>query len=313
MYNHIQKVALGGFPQKIHIRFSDPDAPILLTLHGGPGMSNRHSLMSQHSDLAEDFVLVAWDQRGCAGSFAGVDPATLTVDRLVEDARELVQWLCEQFDQEQVFILGGSWGSQLGTLLATRHPRQIAAYVGYGQVVDGAENERLSWEFTLTEATKAGDSKALETLERLGPPVRGQYCGGLKGLVAQRRLLARYGGSTARSQGIFTAYVKPVLLSGEYSPGDIWGYIQGYRLVLKTMWPQVTDYDFRKQATRFDVPVFIFQGRNDRNTPSELVEQYFELIEAPAKELIWFEQSAHSPLADEPLRFKALLRQKLLS
>jgi pimeloyl-ACP methyl ester carboxylesterase len=313
MHDHIQKITLGGFPQKIHIRFIDPDAPILLVLHGGPGMANRHSLMTRHSDLARDFVLVAWDQRGCAGSYAGVDPATLTVNRLVDDAHELVLWLTKQFGHEKVCILGGSWGSQLGTLLAYRHPERIAAYVGTGQVVDGTENERISWEFTVAKATEAKDAKALRTLYRVGPPANGQYKGGLSGLIAQREQLARFGGSTGKGAGIFEAYVKPVLLSGEYTPADIWGYLRGYRLVLKTMWPQLTVYDFSTEINRLEVPVYIFQGRHDQNTPADLVQQYFEVLEAPHKELVWFEESAHSPLSDEPERFKQLLREKLLT
>ena len=312
VYDHIEKIPLGGFLQKIHIRFVDPDAPILLVLHGGPGMPNRHTLMTAHADLAQDFVLVAWDQRGCAGSYRGVDPDTLTADRLVEDAFELAQWLGKQFGQEKVFILGGSWGSQLGTLLAQRHPEVVKAYVGTGQVVDGAENERISWEFTVAAARRARDDKALAALLRIGPPKGGQYKGGLSGLMTQRRYLAAYGGSTRKSEGFFNAYVKPILFSGEYSPGDLVGYLRGYKLVLRTMWPRITNYDFRATATDFEVPVYLFHGSLDNNTPAELVEHYFELIKAPTKELIWFEKSAHSPLNDEPQRFKQLLREKLL-
>ena len=36
------------------------------------------------------------------------------------------------------------------------------------------------------------------------------------------------------------------------------------------------------------------------------------LIEAPVKELHWFEESGHNPLFDEPLKFKNLIKEKLL-
>jgi pimeloyl-ACP methyl ester carboxylesterase len=310
--DRICKVPLGGFPQKIHVRGRRTDAPILLFLHGGPGVSNRHSIIKYFSDLADDFIIVTWDQRGTAGSYAGIDPTTLTVDRLVEDARELVEWLCEQYGAERLFIQGGSWGTQLGTLLAVRHPERIAAYVGSGQVVNGIENEEVSYEFTLNAAVAAGDSKSVAILERFGPPVKGQYREGFKGLMAQRNVLARYGGSSMNRQSYFRGLVIPVLFGGEYSLGDIWGYIKGYRLVLSTMWPLLTDYDFIEQASAFEMPYFIFQGRYDQNTSSELVEAYFEAIKAPHKELIWFEDSAHDSMRRESDKYKALLRQKLL-
>ena len=45
--------------------------------------------------------------------------------------------------------------------------------------------------------------------------------------------------------------------------------------------------------------------------PAALVQDYFDLIQAPKKELIWFEQSGHNPMTDEPERFKSLLRDRL--
>jgi len=47
------------------------------------------------------------------------------------------------------------------------------------------------------------------------------------------------------------------------------------------------------------------------NTPSVLVQDWFDKIEAPQKELIWFEDSGHNPMNDEPEKFKRLLRERL--
>ena len=49
-----------------------------------------------------------------------------------------------------------------------------------------------------------------------------------------------------------------------------------------------------------------------RYTPSELVEHWFNMIEAPRKELHWFEEAGHNPLIDNPSEFKQLLVEKLL-
>ena len=48
------------------------------------------------------------------------------------------------------------------------------------------------------------------------------------------------------------------------------------------------------------MPYYIFQGAHDNNTPSALVQAYYDAIEAPDKDLIWFEHSAHGPLREEP-------------
>jgi pimeloyl-ACP methyl ester carboxylesterase len=308
------RVTLGGLPQKIHIKGLDTSNPVLLFLHGGPGVCNRHTVMTAHQDLCDAFTLVAWDQRGSGGSYWGTKRETLTIDRLVEDARELTLWLCEEFKKEKIFIIGGSWGSELGTWLAFRYPEHIAAYVGFGQVVNGSRNEELSFRFTLQGAEQAGDKKALAILDQVGPPEGGLYKGGFEGLMAQRRIMMKYGGysPSAKKRSYFRAMVLPMLLSREYSLQDFIGLVKGYKYVLTAMWPAVAATDFPKTCTRFEVPYFIFDGVLDRNTPAELVEDYFNVLQAPVKELIWFEHSAHNPMGDEPEKFKALLREKLL-
>lgn len=313
MLDRKERVSLGGLPQKIHYRTDDETKPVLLFLHGGPGVCNRHTILGDHADLCDTFTVVTWDQRGSGGSYRGAAWDTLTVDRLVEDARELTAWLCERFSQKKIFVIGGSWGSELGTWLAYRYPEQVAAFVGFGQVVNGEKNELLSFQFAWDAAQKAGDEKSLAALRRVGPPVMGMYKGGYDGMMVQRNIMMQYGGYSLseKKRSYFRSFVLPVLFSGEYSPSDLWGLLLGHTRVLKAMWPEVGATDFEKSCTKFAVPIFIFDGVHDNNTPAALVEHWFDRIEAPKKELIWFEQSGHNPMGDEPERFKTLLRERL--
>lgn len=308
------KIELGGVPQKIHIKTMDESLPVLLFLHGGPGVCNRHTIFADHGDLMDTFTVATWDQRGSGGSYKGVDVSTLTVDRLVEDANELVLWLCERFKKDKIFVIGGSWGSELGTYLSKRHPEHIAAFVGFGQVVDGAKNEQLSWEFCMEEAEKAGDSKSIEILKKCGPPVMGVYKGGnYAGMMMERNVMMKYGGysPSEKKRGYASSTVVPMLRSGEYSLSDLWGLIKGHRLVLDVMWPEVGRTDFNRDCTEFEIPIYIFDGVLDRNTPSALVQGWYDSIKAPDKCLVWFENSGHNPMGDEGERFKKLLREKL--
>lgn len=311
-----EKILLGGFPQRIHIRYADEHKPVLLFLHGGPGVCNRHTVFADHSDLLDTFIVATWDQRGSGGSYKGVDVSTLTVDRLVEDANELVLWLCSRFRKDKIFVIGGSWGSELGTYLCSRHPEHIAAFVGFGQVVDGAKNEQLSWEFCMEEAEKAGDEKSIRKLKKCGPPVMGVYKGGnYDGMMMQREVMMKYGGysPSEKKRGYFSSAVKPMLTAGEYSVSDIWGLVKGHRVVLEAMWPECGQTCFPETCTEFKLPFYIFDGRLDQNTPSALVEDWYAMIKAPEKDLVWFENSGHNPMNDEGEKFKRLLREKLLA
>ena len=102
-----------------------------------------------------------------------------------------------------------------------------------------------------------------------------------------------------------------MLRSGEYSLSDLWGLIKGHRLVLDVMWPEVGRTDFNRDCTEFEIPIYIFDGVLDRNTPSALVQGWYDSIKAPDKCLVWFENSGHNPMGDEGERFKKLLREKL--
>lgn len=311
-----EKILLGGFPQKVHIRTDDEEKPVLLFLHGGPGVCNRHTVFADHADLMDTFTLATWDQRGSGGSYRGVDVQTLTIDRLVEDARELVVWLCGRFRKDKIFVIGGSWGSELGTYLVNRYPEHIAAFVGFGQVVDGARNEQLSWEFCMEEAAKAGDRRSIDILNRCGPPVMGVYKGGnYAGMMMQREVMMKYGGYSPneKKRSYVSSTLIPMLAAREYTLAELWGIAVGHRVVLEAMWPECGRTCFPETCTKFAVPFYIFDGKLDRNTPSALVEDWYESIEAPDKALIWFESSGHNPMNDEGERFKTLLREKLLA
>jgi pimeloyl-ACP methyl ester carboxylesterase len=46
--------------------------------------------------------------------------------------------------------------------------------------------------------------------------------------------------------------------------------------------------------------VYFFTGRFDYQVPYEVLERYFEILKAPHKEIVWFEDSAHFITLDEP-------------
>lgn len=307
-----EKVLLGGMKQTIHIWGSKADNPVVLFLHGGPGVPNRHGMARSHMDLLDDFTIVAWDQRGTGGSYFGCDPETLTLQQLISDCGELLSYLRNKLGKEKIFLLGASWGTELGTFVCRDYPDLVAGYIGYGQVVNGIENENVSYAYTLQKAREANCAEDIAELERIGPPENGQYKPVFQGLMSQRRLLKKYGGHSTKSGGYFTGTVLPILSSPELSLADKIGTAKGYKLCLSRMWPSIVLYNFVRDCHSFRMPYYIFQGRLDNNTPASLIQEFYDVVQAPDKDLVWFENSAHGPMGEEPEKFKALMREKFL-
>ncbi len=301
-------VEINGAKLHIRIRSCNVDNPVVLFLHGGPGVCDRHWVLKYQSDLAKDCTMVCCDQRASGKSFTRAQlKETMTVDQVVEDMRQLVEYLCNRFSKEKLILVGHSWGSFLGTLLASRHPEHIAAYIGMGQLADGPENERISYEFVYSEAKKRGDQKAIKDLERIGAPKNGLYAS-LDDLMVQRDYMTKFGGGGYKeSASIWTSMILPLLATPEYTLLDLPKYSQGAFYNLRQLWSEVAQSSFMRDVTTLSVPVYITQGRHDKNTPSQLARAWFDALEAPHKEWFWFEESAHSPIKEEPERWSCVV------
>jgi pimeloyl-ACP methyl ester carboxylesterase len=109
---------------------------------------------------------------GAGESFTKYLPAqSIRVGQYIEDTRQLVQYLKTRFKQEQILLIGHSWGSRLGMYMIDKYPQDFSAFVGMGQEVAEFEGEPNSYQYTLQKALESGTQKALKDLQENGPPV----------------------------------------------------------------------------------------------------------------------------------------------
>ena len=93
------------------------------------------------------------------------------------------------------------------------------------------------------------------------------------------------------------------LFSPEYGILDKINFLRGLVNTFNHVYPQLYGINLRTDYSRLEVPVYFFLGRHDINAPSVLVEEYFSILEAPSKEIVWFEHSGHSPWINESDKF----------
>lgn len=308
----LETVTLGGTEQWITIRGQDIHKPVLLFLAGGPGGSELVMTRRYLGELENHFVVVNWDQPGTGKSYNAVDISTLTPERFVSDAYELTQYLRGRFHQEKIYILSESWGSILGIWLVQQHPDLFYAFISSGQMVNTTENDVMGYTFAIDYLTQLGHPDQADALRRNGAP---PYTGDDRAtrFMAYSNVLNRYMHSNAHGEGGSPNLLFDSLLAPEYGLLDKVNWVRGLSEVFTTLYPQLADLEFRTQAPRLEVPVYFLIGRWDVNAMPSLTEEYFDLLEAPHKELIWFEKSGHTPLWEEPKRFVDVMVNTVLA
>ena len=293
----LEKVTLNGTEQWITIRGEDVGNPVLLNLGmGGPG-GGGFATRSQFEPLERYFTVVSWDEPGTGKSIGAVPFDQLTKQRFVEDGRALTEWLLQRFGQQRIFLYGVSWSSILGIWLVQEHPELYAAFVSSGQMVNTTENDRLGYRLALDYSRQRGDERTVAKLVANGPPpYRGpnpvfRYLDYLD-------VLNDYMGSPRY------AMIVPLIpfFAPEYGLVDKVQHTRGLIHSFNAVYPQLADLDFATQATTLHVPVYFFVGREDVNAMAYLVENYYQQLSAPHKQLIWLD-GGHGLGSADPRQF----------
>lgn len=312
----LEKVRLGGVDQWLIIRGEDVNKPVLLFLSGGPGSSEAGRVMHFNQELEKHFVVVIWEQRGCAKSYPSLNPkSALTVDQYVSDITELTDMLRERFDEEKIYLVGHSWGTVIGTRAVQARPDLFHAYIGTAQMVNVRETDQIIYQKLLEHSRQTGDTQFVQTLEKQGEP---PYFG--KGPIQPYATL--FGREYAVFQGPdikdeeFRRYGDLLLLmfkQPEYGWLDRLYNLLSLKDTFNAVYPQLQEFDFRLDAANLNLPVYMILGRYDINATYWIAEEYFNILQAPQKQLYIFEESGHGMIWEEAEKYHDILINTVLA
>jgi pimeloyl-ACP methyl ester carboxylesterase len=304
----LEAVQLGNITQWIRTRGTDPTNPVLLLIQQGPGlpMINEVRRFERALGLEEDFTVVYWDQRGCGRSLRGrPDREGISLQRMVADTVSLLEFLRDRFGV-RTYVAGFSFGAALAAFAAAQRPDLVRTLVATGMDIDGAAAAGGAYQFALRTARQRGNRRATRQLEAIGPPphLTPEQFG------TRVRWASNFGGVT-RDQTYATlarGLVSSLVRCADYSAGDVIRTVRGVAATPAALLPDLATMDLTRTLPRIDVPVVMVQGRHDQVAPGESARQYASSLQAPRKQLIWFENSAHTPHLDEPAKFRDVLR-----
>ncbi|MDR0220528.1 MAG: alpha/beta hydrolase [Lachnospiraceae bacterium] len=260
----------GDVKQYVQMRGEDIANPIIIVIHGGPGTPMAYYSYYWQAPLESGYTIIHYDQRGAGNTyFHSEDAEAPTFDLLLNDLDALVDFVLEEYEKEQVVLVGQAWGGILGGFYADIHSEKVAALVAVGQL-EALDNVPENPKEAL--AHLAGPD-AISTAKRLAPGILSPYM-----TYDDIRWLATLAFDLDKALEINRE------LYDILAAGDIF-----------------TTYGFGWQ---YDMPVTIMVGEN---APYSLTRAYYDTIVASEKEFVVIENAGGNPFLDQPAAVAAAL------
>jgi pimeloyl-ACP methyl ester carboxylesterase len=287
------------------IKSRDLSNPVLLFVHGGPGMPEYFLTEDYPTGLEDYFTVVWWDQRGAGLSYRDhIDNNTLTVDQNIDDTIQVTNYLQKRFGQDKIFLMAHSWGTYIGIQAVNKAPQLYKAYIAVGQVTHQEESEKLAYDYMLNYYSKLHKEGTLKKLKRNPYPSAGYN-------KMRDSVMHRAGIGTAHNMksvvtGIFLASLK----NREYTLMEKINLWRGKVLLNKNAQLKMSD-DLRDKITALKVPAYFFSGIYDYTVNYKMAEGYLARLVAPVKGFYIFNNSAHSPIFEEPEKVAQIVKENI--
>jgi pimeloyl-ACP methyl ester carboxylesterase len=280
-------VQIGGLRQWLQIRGEDQGNPVLLFVHGGPALSMIPFTYRSMRPWEKYYTIVSWDQRGAGRTYflnGGADETATGMDQIIADGIQVAELTRAMLHKDRIIVLGESFGSAVALEMARRRPDLFYAFVGTGQSVDMRRAEVLTYSLLLQQVRTAHDATAIAQLLAVGPP---PYTDPARRAVEQR-IEGAYPGEPEGALGAAIAFAPG------YSLRESFELLVGATQHRSRLVAEDMNYDARRGGTRFEVPVFFFQGSADLAAPLQLAAEYMNEISAPRKALVIIPGGGHN-------------------
>lgn len=318
------KVLAGSISEKIHVNINGVEQgmfiksknkanPVLLFIHGGPGLPEYFLTLNYPTGLEDCFTVCYWEQRGAGLSYSPDIPSgTITEEQLISDTLEVTSYLRKRFGQEKIYLMAHSWGSYIGIQAAARGPEMYNAYIGMAQISRPLESEKLAYKYMMEQYTIAGDKRLVRKLE--GFPITEIDTVPNSYRSLRDEAMHKLGiGTTHNMKSVVRGIFLPSWKFPEYTLSEKVNIWRGKWSTCSTnMWNQMIATDLTAKVRELDIPIYFFHGIYDYTCSCTLAKDYFEKLQAPVKGFYTFEQSAHSPLFEEPEKMQHILQKDVL-
>lgn len=294
----------------------DVGKPVLLFLGGGPGIPAYFLEQEYPSGLEREFVVAYLEYRGTSLSFdPHIAAEQMTTEQYIADVVAVTDYLRDRFGQDRIYLLGHSFGTSIGVQVAARHPERYHAYIAMSQIVDQVESEKQAYALMLERYRAAGNTRMVKRFEETSILTSAQaYEQYFTSSLRDSAMHELGGGTTHDMRSVITGIFLPSLRMRVYTPAERINIWRGKAFARGT---EVTSdgAHFRaiEKAPSLQIPVYFLAGAHDYTCLYELQQEYYASIQAPVKGFYTFEESAHSPVFEEPEKALSILSRDALA
>jgi pimeloyl-ACP methyl ester carboxylesterase len=305
---------INGANMGMIIKSKDFSNPVLLFVHGGPGMPEYEFTGKYPTGLEDNFTVVWWDQRGSGLSYnSDATNEKMTTEQFVLDTIEVSKYLCERLGKDKIYLMAHSWGSYIGIQAAEKAPELFYAYIGVGQITNQLESEKAAYDYMINYYKYTGNEKVVNKLQGLS----------FKNMDHIPKEYDKIRDDVMHKAGIGTMHEMKSVISGifmtvmenpEYTLGEKINIWRGKAFSNSTnLHEELYNSDLRNKITKLKVPVYFFSGIYDYTVNYSMAEDYFKKIDAPIKGFYLFKESAHSPIFEEPKKMMQIMQEDVIN
>lgn len=258
-------------------------APRVLVLHGGPGADHGY-LLPQMLELADEFELIFYDQRG-GGKSKESSPTTITWETQVHDLERVIAELAIG----PLAIIGYSWGGLLALLYSIEAARgRVAPAPAWLALIDPAPVSRAYRERFEAEFARRQQGPVIQAM-------RAELnASGLKESDPDAYRQRAFELSVA-------GYFANPLKATDLTPFRVTGRVQ------QSVWASLGDFDLRGALAEVHCPALVVHGRQDP-IPFESSESIAKSLNA---ELVPLDDCGHVPYVEQPAKLFSAIREFL--
>ncbi len=327
-YDENGNVLVGSIAEKSYVRINDveqgmiirgknKDNPVILFLHGGPGMPQYFLNESYPTELENNFTVCWWEQRGAGMSYSNsLNAGEITNEQMILDVIAVSNYLRERFDKDKIYLLAHSGGTFYGIQAASRVPELYHAYIGMAQMANARESEIAAYNYMRNYYLEQGNTSMVKKFDKY--KVNGtdeEFFDYMTSMLRDNTMHKLGIGTARRMNSVFKGIFLPVMSCKAYTIKEKLNIWKG-KTFLRTQTGLVRDVagiNISEMITSLELPVYFMSGVYDYTVNYSITKKYYETLQATQKGFYSFENSAHSPLWEEPEKFIAIMNTDVIN